>query len=74
MFSHYFYWYKQYDVNKREKETPFSEKTVKFREISSITVTDYYLFYKELKSPYNFFLIFIVNELFKFKTSEEWQH
>ena len=44
------------------------------REISAIIVTDDYLCYKELKCPYNIFLIFIFNELFKFKTSDEWQH
>ena len=44
------------------------------REISSISVTDDYLCYKEPKSPYNFFLTLIFNELFKFKTSDEWQH
>ena len=43
--------------------------------ISVIIVTDDYLCYKEPKSPYNFFfLILIFNELFKFKTSDEWQH
>ena len=30
--------------------------------------------YKEPTSPYNIFLILIFNELFKFKTSDEWQH
>ena len=40
-------------------------------EISAIIVTDDYLRYKEPKSPYNFFLILIFNELFKFKTSDE---
>ena len=44
------------------------------REISVIIVTDDYLCYKESKSPYNFFLILVFNELFKFKTSDEWQH
>ena len=44
------------------------------REISAIIVPDDYLCYKEPKSPYNFFLILIFNELFKFKTSDEWQH
>ena len=44
------------------------------REISVIVVTDDYLCYKEPKSPYNFFLILIFNELFKFKISDEWQH
>ena len=44
------------------------------REISDIIVTDDYLCYKEPKSPYNFFLILIFNELLKFKTSDEWQH
>ena len=44
------------------------------REISVIIVTDDYLCYKEPESPYDFFLILIFNELFKFKTSDEWQH
>ena len=44
------------------------------REISAINVTDNYLCYKESNSPYNFFLILIFNELFKFKTLDEWQH
>ena len=44
------------------------------REISAIIVIDDYLWYKEPKSPYNFFLILIFNELLKFKTSDEWQH
>ena len=45
------------------------------RDISAIIVTDNYLCYKEQKkSPYSFFLILIFNELFKFKTSDEWQH
>ena len=39
------------------------------REISVIIVTDDYLCYKEPKSPYLTF-----NELFKFETSDEWQH
>ena len=39
------------------------------RETSVIILTDDYLCYKEPKSPYNFF-----NELFKFKTSDEWQY
>ena len=43
------------------------------REISDIIVTDDYLRYKEPNSPYNFFIL-IFNELFKFKTSDEWQH
>ena len=42
------------------------------REISAITVTDDYLCYKEPKNPYNFFIILIFNELFKFKTLDEW--
>ena len=42
--------------------------------ISAIIVTHDYLYYKEPKGPYNFFLILIFNELFKFKTSDEWQH
>ena len=37
-------------------------------------VTEDYLCYKEPKSPYNFFLILIFNELFKFKISDERQH
>ena len=42
-------------------------------EISVIIVTDDHLRYKEPKSPYHFFfLILIFNELFKFKTSDEW--
>ena len=44
------------------------------REISAIIVTDNYLRYKEQKSPYNFCHILIFNELFTFKTSDEWQH
>ena len=40
---------------------------------SAVIVTDDYLCYKEAKSRYNFFLILIFNELFKFKTSDEWQ-
>ena len=44
------------------------------REISVIIVTDNYLRYKEQKIPHNFFLILTFNELFKFKTSDEWQH
>ena len=43
------------------------------REISAITVTDDYLCCKEPRSPYNFFIILIFNELFKFKTSDERQ-
>ena len=43
------------------------------REISAIIVTDEYVCYKEPKSPYNFFIILIFNELFKFKTSDERQ-
>ena len=44
------------------------------RKISVIIVTEDYLCYKEPKSPYNFFFhILIFNELFKFKTSDEWQ-
>ena len=39
------------------------------REISVIIVTDDYLCYEEPEIPYNFFLILIFNELFKFKTS-----
>ena len=37
------------------------------RTISAIIVTDDYLCYKEPKSPYNFFLILIFNELITFK-------
>ena len=37
------------------------------REISTIIVTDGYLCYKEPKSPYNVFLIFIFTELFNLK-------
>ena len=33
-----------------------------------------HLCYKEPKRPYNSFLMLIFNELFKFKTSDEWQH
>ena len=44
------------------------------REISAIILTDDYLCYKEPKSAYNFFLILIFNELFKFKTLVGWQH
>ena len=33
------------------------------------------IIYKEAKSPYNVsFFILIFNELFKFKTLDEWQH
>ena len=35
------------------------------REISAIILTDDYLCYKELKTPHNFFLILIFNELLK---------
>ena len=41
------------------------------REISVIIVTDDYLCYKEPRSTYNFFLILIFNELFKFKIADE---
>ena len=44
------------------------------RKISVIIETEDYLCYKKPKSPYNFFLILIFNELFKFKTSDERQH
>ena len=44
------------------------------REISTVIVTVDYLCYKEQKSPYNFFSYFNIYELFKFKTSDEWQH
>ena len=30
--------------------------------------------FKEPKSPCNFFIILIFNELIKFKTTDEWQH
>ena len=43
-------------------------------EISVIIVTDDYLCCKEPESPFNFFLILIFNELFKFKTTDERQH
>ena len=43
------------------------------KETSAIIVTNDYLCYKEPNSPYNFFIL-ILNEIFKFKTSEEWQH
>ena len=42
--------------------------------INVIIVNDDYLCYKEPENPYNFFLNLIFNELFKFKTSNEWQH
>ena len=42
--------------------------------MSAIIVTVDYLCYKEPNSPYNFSLILIFNELFTFKTSDEWQH
>ena len=38
------------------------------REISVIIITDDYLYYKQPKSSYNFFLVLIFNELYKFKT------
>ena len=41
------------------------------REISAFIVTDDYSCSKEPKRPYNFFLISIFNELFKFNTSDE---
>ena len=44
------------------------------RDIRAVIVTDDYLCYKELKSPYNVFLILVFNELFTFKTLDEWQH
>ena len=44
------------------------------REISAIILTDDYLCYEEPKIPYYFFIILIFNELFKFKTSDEWQY
>ena len=40
MFSHYLLRYKQYDVNKTEQETPFSEKTIKNRHHIVHTHTD----------------------------------
>ena len=68
----------QYDVNKTEQETPFSEKTIKFsphiqggREISAIIVNDNWLCYKESKCPYKLFIILEFNKLFTFKTSDE---
>ena len=70
-------------MNKTEQETPFLRKLSSLdpllyiqdgREISAIILADDYLCYKEPKSPYNFFLILIFNELFKFKTSDERQH
>ena len=42
--------------------------------INAIIVTDDFLCYKEPKSPYNFLIILIINELFKFRTSDERQH
>ena len=42
-------------------------------EISAIILTDDYLCYKEPEIPFNVFLILIVNVLFKFETSDEWQ-
>ena len=59
-------------MNKTEKDTTFSENIQSGREISAIIVTDDYLCYKEPKIPFNFFLILIFNELFKFETSDEW--
>ena len=44
------------------------------RKISAIILSDDYLCYKEQKNPYNFFLILIINKLFKFKIPDEWQH
>ena len=44
------------------------------KQIITIIVTDNYLCYREPKSPYNFFLILIFNELITFKTSDDWQH
>ena len=38
------------------------------REISVTIVTGDYLCYKEPKTPYNFYLILIFNEVFNFKT------
>ena len=64
-------------MNKTEQETHFSEETIKFRPyiyIKDIIIIDDYLYYKESKNHYNFFLVLIFNELFKFKTSVEWQH
>ena len=42
--------------------------------VSATILIDDYLCYKEPKSPYNFFIISIFNELFEFKTSDERQH
>ena len=44
------------------------------REISAIILTDDYLCSMEQKVLTTFFLILIFNELFQFKTSDEWQH
>ena len=44
------------------------------REISSIILMNDCLCYKEPKSPYKFFISLIFNDLFKFKTSDDWQH
>ena len=44
------------------------------REMSAIIVTGNYLCYNFLKVLLTFFLILIFNELFKFKTLDEWQH
>ena len=45
-----------------------------WEEISVIIIIGDCLYYNESKSPYNFILILIFNELFKFKTSYKWQH
>ena len=44
------------------------EKHKGIRRVSATIVTDDYLCYKGPKSPYNFILILIFSELFKFKT------
>ena len=54
--------------------TEFWRQRMGVREISAVIVTDDYLSYKEPKSPYNFFLILMFNQLFKFKISDERQH
>ena len=51
-----------------------NSKYTEGREISVIIVTDDYLCYKEPKSPYNFSLILIFNEIFKFKKIATLKH
>ena len=41
MYSHYLQRYKQYDVNKTEQETPFSEKTTQFAPILCVYIYIY---------------------------------